>query len=199
MSVTQPKLDRAQRRKQQTRTRIINATDNLLQTAGYRPLTVQKITEAADVGHGTFYLHFNNLDDAVWAVLERTADTTNTALIEQLASEPPRRRAYLSWVYMFRFVQQTDTLFLEMFGSEGSAQLIQAYQDWLAQVHEMNMNAMAYHPHDGPPVRFQAQYMAGATLRALCWWAVCGFEDTPEAMAAMMYEMTYQEPPPVEP
>ncbi len=196
MSVEKPKLNRAQRRKQETYDRLLNAAAHLLHHDGYTTLTVRKITHHADLGHGTFYLHFSNLDDAVWAVLERDANAINQELVTQLAAEPPRRRAYLSWVHMFRFVRQTSDLFLQMFGKNGSAQLIQAYQDWLAYSHEMNMEAGAYQPHAGPPIRFQAQYMAGATLRTLSWWAEHGFQHTPEEMATMLYEMTFQEPVP---
>ena len=198
MSVRDPELNRAQRRRQQTYERLLNATDYLLHNEGYTSLTVRKITEYADLGHGTFYLHFNNLDDAVWAVLERNATVANEAIVTQLASEPPRRRAYLSWVHMFRFVGQSSDLFLQMFGRDGSAQLIQAYQNWLAYSHEANMQAGAYQPHDGPPIRFQAQYMAGATLRTLCWWAENDFQHTPHEMATMLYEMTFQEAAPID-
>jgi len=81
-------------------------------------------------------------------------------------------------------------------GKDGSAQLIQAYQNWLAYSHEMNMKAGNYQPHEGPPIHFQAQYMAGATLRTLCWWAENDFLHTPGEMATMLYEMTFQEPVP---
>jgi len=196
MSVKETTLNRAQRRKQRTYESLLGATNYLLHNEGYTALTVRKITNYADFGHGTFYLHFNNLDDAVWAALERDANAANDTMVTQLASEPPRRRAYLSWVHMFQFIGQTGELFLQMFGKNGSAQLIQAYQNWLAHSHEMNMEAGNYQPHAGPPIRFQAQYMAGATLRTLCWWAENGFQHTPEAMATMLYEMTYQESPP---
>jgi len=193
MSVKEPLLNRAQRRKQRTYECLLNATDHLLHNNGYTSLTVRKITDYADFGHGTFYLHFNNLDDAVWAVLERHATAVNEGMVKQWAAEPPRRRAYLSWVQIFQFVEQTSDLFLQMFCKNGSAQLIQAYQNWLAYSHQMNMEAGAYQPHEGPPIRFQAQYMAGATLRTLCWWAENGFQHTPEEMATMLYEMTFQE------
>ena len=196
MSVKQEAMNRSQRRKQQTHERLLASIDHLLHNEGYRALTVRKITEHADLGHGTFYLHFTNLDDAVWEVLERSANVVNETLITQLASEPPRRRAYLSWVHIFQFVGQTSDLFLQMFGKNGSAQLIQAYQNWLADSHESNMESGAYQAHDGPPIRFQAQYMAGATLRILSWWAENGFQQTPEEMAAMLYEMTFQESAP---
>jgi len=196
MSVKQTSLNRAQRRKQKTYEGLLHATDYLLNTQGYTTLTVRKITDEADVGHGTFYLHFQNVDDAVWAVLERNANTVNEALVTQLAAEPPRRRAYLGWVQICHVVAGTGDLFLQLFGKDGSAQLIQAYQNWLAFSHEINMKSGAYQPHAGPPIRFQAQYMAGATLRTLCWWAENNFEHTPEEMATMLYEMTFQEPLP---
>jgi AcrR family transcriptional regulator len=198
MSVIQrkPKLNRAQRRKLQTRGRLMEATGVLLNTEGYRNLTVRAITEQADLGYGTFYLHFDHLDDAVWAVLEQTANETNVQMNAQFAKEPPQRRAYLSWITMYEFVGETGPLFLEMFGRYGSARLSLAYQDWLAATHETNMTAGAYEAHAGLPIPFQAQYMAGATLRLLCWWVENNYPHPPEHMAKLLYEMTYREPLP---
>jgi len=189
--------NRAQRRKQRTRQRLLEAAEHCLNRSGYTRLTIRQITETADLGYGTFYLHFDNLDDVVWAIMDQKAQIINDELIAQLAELPPRRRAYLSWVQIFRVVAVTPVLFLEMFGKGGSAQLIRAYQDWLARTHEANLNAGNYQPHDlSLPTDFQAQYMAGATLRVLCWWAENNFVHSPEDMANMLYEMTYHESPP---
>jgi AcrR family transcriptional regulator len=161
VSVQVPVLNRAQRHKLQTRERLMAATATLMTTMGYAALTVRRITDEADLGHGTFYLHFTNLDDAVWAVLEQQAESINRVLVARLAQEPVRRRAYLGWVQIFQAVLAMPDLFLEIFGRQGSAQVIQAYQDWLAKTHEMNMTAGAFEPHDRLPLVFQSHIWRG--------------------------------------
>ena len=198
MSVKEPNIDRAQRRKQQTRTRLLQATENLLNTNGYKGLSVMKITEEADLGYGTFYLHFNSLDDAVWTVAEQRVNGFTEQLIELLANEPPRRRIYLGWVYIFKDTQQNHKLFREMYGRDGSPYLKQARQDWLVRTFEAGMKAGHFQPHNTTiPILIQAQYLAGVMSQMLSWYVESDFQHTPEEMAATLYEMTYHEPPPL--
>lgn len=66
------KPKRTQKRSQQTRGAIIAAASAIFQKKGVGNTTVTDITEAADVGYGTFYHHFHSLDDVVAAVAEAT-------------------------------------------------------------------------------------------------------------------------------
>ena len=65
---------RFERRKRHTREQIKLATGMLMLEHGYAGLSVQKITERADIGYGTFYLHYHDIDDAVRAGLLREED-----------------------------------------------------------------------------------------------------------------------------
>lgn len=49
---------RTQRRRIETRRRIVEAAVTLFETQGFDATTVEQITEAADIGKGTFFTHF---------------------------------------------------------------------------------------------------------------------------------------------
>jgi AcrR family transcriptional regulator len=51
---------RSARRKRETRTRLLEAALALVATKGVEHVTVNEITEAADVGFGSFYNHFDS-------------------------------------------------------------------------------------------------------------------------------------------
>lgn len=197
MSVKEPKINRASRRKQETRARLLKSTEVLLDSVGYKGLTVQRITEYADLGYGTFYIHFNNLDDAVWSVIELRDDQFTQGLIAQLAAEPPRRRIFLGWVHIFRDAQLKSSQFLQMYGREGSSLLKQARQDWLVRTFEAGMQAGHFQPHNTTtPLLVQAHYLAGIMMQMVSWWVENGCQQTPEEMAAILYELIYHETPP---
>ena len=63
------KLTRTERRSQETRARIISATEALIRTRPLDDLTIAEITDAADVGHGTFYVHFNSKYEVVVPII----------------------------------------------------------------------------------------------------------------------------------
>jgi AcrR family transcriptional regulator len=65
---------RGQRRRQRTRARILEAAERLMRRRGVEAVTVQDITEAADVGHGTFYLHFESKPEVLRPLIEQLGE-----------------------------------------------------------------------------------------------------------------------------
>jgi AcrR family transcriptional regulator len=76
---------RGARRKRETRTRLLDATLRLLAEKGMNSVAINDITEAADVGSGSFYNHFESKEEIfatlVEWVFEEFADT-----LDRLAS-----------------------------------------------------------------------------------------------------------------
>lgn len=65
---------RSQRQRAETRERIVAAAERLMRERGVEAVTVHDITEAADIGHGTFYLHFETKADVLRPIVDRLAD-----------------------------------------------------------------------------------------------------------------------------
>lgn len=59
---SKPREPRGARRKRETRTRLLEAALALVATKGVEHVTINEITEAADVGFGSFYNHFESKD-----------------------------------------------------------------------------------------------------------------------------------------
>jgi len=55
-----PSTSRQQRRSDQTRARLLDAATELFIARGYDALTLGEVTERADLGTGTLYLHFRD-------------------------------------------------------------------------------------------------------------------------------------------
>ncbi len=67
-------LTRVERRRASTRARIVETAERLMRERGVEAVTIQDITEAADVGHGTFYLHFKTKADVLGPVIEHLSE-----------------------------------------------------------------------------------------------------------------------------
>lgn len=64
-------LTRAERRKRETRERLLDAALRLFLKGGYSTVSTAEIAAAADVGAGTFYLHFEDKSAILRALGER--------------------------------------------------------------------------------------------------------------------------------
>jgi AcrR family transcriptional regulator len=92
-----------------TRTALMNAAEQLMQTEGYGAVTSRRIAEKAGLKHQLIYYYFDTLDDLFLAVLRRGAEASLERLAETLKSEEPLRA-------LWAFVKDPrGTLFTEQF------------------------------------------------------------------------------------
>ncbi len=72
MSETTPKtLSRREKRKEQTRQRLLESAERLFRTQGFDATTVEEIAEAADVAKGTFFNYFASKDSLLGDILQQ--------------------------------------------------------------------------------------------------------------------------------
>ena len=58
-------LSRHERRRLQTRRLLMQTTLQLVLEKGFGGVSIQDITDRADLGRGTFYIHFKDKDEVV--------------------------------------------------------------------------------------------------------------------------------------
>jgi len=74
------KENRQTRRREATRSKLVEAAKSLFARQGVDNTRIQEITEEADVGFGSFYNHFESKDAIVEAVLEETVAAQGAAI-----------------------------------------------------------------------------------------------------------------------
>lgn len=188
---------RHERRRLQTRKQLIEMTMKLILEKGYDAISIQDITDRADLGRGTFYIHFKDKEEIVWTAFQELFQT-----LEQEAHRQLERHMlgveYYGLLNIFRHAEKNRDLYRVMLGGKGSAVLTTRAQDFLAK-------ALLYDIRNAPPstaVNFnlppevEAQMLTGMISRLLFWWVETVNDYTAEQMAAMAYKMLYRQDPP---
>ncbi len=67
-------MSRVERKRAEARGRILAATERLAMEKSLDQITIQDITDAADVGHGSFYLHFKTKFDVLVPIVRQRAE-----------------------------------------------------------------------------------------------------------------------------
>jgi len=190
MSVS--KMNRYERRKQNTRQQLRDAAMQIMIEKGYASLTVQEITDRADLGYGTFYIHYAEKDDLVWEILEAIGDAFIAQVNAAVADLPSPQREYKSWVLMFENADQNREIYISLFGKNGSVLLNTRMMDYLARVHGENLQSGLYSALLDLPPTFLAQFIVGAMWRLLMWWLETPNDYSPDQMAVMLYRAVYR-------
>jgi len=111
---------RAQRRRDRRRNELIEAARQIVADKGLGGLTVQDVTETADMAVGSFYTYFPSkealLEAAIWEDLQQLGDPANPR-VQEMSLEQRRCTQLLE---VFQFVEAQRNLMQAVFGPGGS-------------------------------------------------------------------------------
>lgn len=188
-------INRFERRKQRTRDQLKQAAIALILEKGYDDVQVQDITDRADLGRGTFYIHFDDKEDVVWRAVRDDFDALDATLISQLGHMPSPRYEHAIWLCMFEYADQHRALFKVLLDGSGSARLNERVQLYFADKLESQiLQGQCLTVFKLPP-RFMAEFVSGALVRMFVWWLNTPNSYTPQQMAAQFFEMVFHQPP----
>jgi AcrR family transcriptional regulator len=194
-----PPITRHERRRLQTRKMLMQATLQLVLEKGYDAITIQNITDQADLGRGTFYIHFKDKEEVVWTMFQDLYQEMEQKAHQQLDRNMPQVE-YYGLLNIFRHAEKNRDLYRLMFGGQGSALLTVRVQDFLAKTFLFDIRN-APDPKEinfSLPEEIEAQILTGMISRLLFWWLETPNDYTTGQMAAMSYEALYRKEPPVE-
>lgn len=190
---------RHERRRQQTRKQLIETTLKLVLEKGYDAITIQDITDRADLGRGTFYIHFKDKADVVWAAIQDMMREMEQEAHREFDPAMPQVE-YYALRNIFRHAQINRDLYRVVFGGQGSAMLAGRVQDLMAGILFFDIRR-APGPRNSEfhiPDDMLAQMLTGLITRLLFWWLETPNKYSAEQMAALTYKMLYRRQPPAE-
>jgi AcrR family transcriptional regulator len=181
--------EKTDRRKQRTRRMLREALIGLILERGFDALTIQDITERADLRRATFYLHYKDKEELLMTVLQETFDE----LIQQI--EPIMKGDVLAgktqvepFRVTFQHVGENSDLYRIILGGQGGAAIAQRIRAFLAALVTRSLR-------DAPaqalslPADVIANYLAGAELSLISWWLESGQPYSADEMADMAHRL----------
>lgn len=192
-----PGLSRHERRRQQTRQRLIQAAMELWMEEGYDALNIQAITDKADLGRGTFYIHFKDKEDIVWSAIKDLILELEQQVHSKFEVSPPAPIEYYGLLNIFRHGEKNRDLYRVILGDKGSSILMGRMQDLIAQIFLYDIRKARQSQTSRPniPDEILAQILTGIVSRMLFWWLDKPNAYSAEQMAAMAYLAIYHKPP----
>jgi AcrR family transcriptional regulator len=181
----------------QTRALLIRTTLQLVLERGYDSILVQDITDRADLGRGTFYLHFKDKEEVVWAAFRDLLEEFEQDTHSQLDRCIPQVE-YFGFLNIFRHAEMNRDLSRVMFGGRGSAVLTGRVLDFLAGafLHDIRHAPVPPEIDFKIPEEIEAQILTGIISQLLFRWLETPNNYSPEQMAVMTCEALYRKRPP---
>jgi AcrR family transcriptional regulator len=177
---TSAPLDRRTRR---TRTALRAAFVSLVLEHGFDHVTVEDITDRADVARATFYAHYPDKGALLSAIIDEMA----TDLTVQLAQIAPVDSPIIRGEVVLELYKHADThrdLYRLMLSGAADGQARRAYTEPLVRRTIDNFTARigAFKAEPPMPPELTAQAFIGMHLALLEWWLTQAPGYTPEQM-----------------
>jgi AcrR family transcriptional regulator len=168
-----PRGTRFARRKARTRHELLGAAVRVLSDKGFHDTKIADIAEEADVGVGTFYLHFDTKDALFDALVDETVRRLKSATddAERGARDPIDRIRRANTAFC-RFTYENREVFRIVFGHAAAYHdVIRRAQDLFAADIERNIrDGIASGALVPVPTAVAAQAVVGMATQILSWW-----------------------------
>ncbi|MEV8505066.1 TetR/AcrR family transcriptional regulator [Actinoplanes sp. NPDC051475] len=171
----QAKNDRRSRR---TRQLLMQAMVELIRAKPYDHITVQEITDRADVGRSTFYAHFTHKDDLLVDGVHRMLDHLDTAI----DTAAPGRLLYPTQA-LFHHIGAQGELYQTMARGPSLGIFITALQDQLTVLFTDRLAArVPSGATTAVPPALLAAMIAGMLVTAIRTWVENGLNGSAESI-----------------
>jgi len=185
---------RAARRRARTRADLLAAARRVFAARGFHDASIAEITATADVGVGTFYLHFRDKDEALRTLVQEGLAEVRDRLAAAVGNAPLERTLPLVLRILLREAYERRDLFAIALGSgtrpglEARAALV----DYLDTTLEA---AAAFGLLEGYDIPLLARLLSGVVIQATLW-GLDQDEPSPDVVAAQVLRLLRDGLPP---
>jgi len=179
------------RRIQRTRQLLERALLELIEEKDYESVTVQQITDRANMGRATFYLHYRDKEQLLLTTLQKLQED----LAQQL--QPLRPQDLLTEEQtlsekIFQHVAHYHHLYRVLLSERGAAVAKNRLMaDLTHQAEHFAVNALLRTVSEpAVPASFLASYVSATLYMAITWWLDHQQQKTPEEMGLLVRKLT---------
>lgn len=181
-------MEKVDRRVRRTRALLEEALRGLILQKPYDAITIQDITDEADLNRATFYLHYANKEELLMGSLEAQFDELVQRMEAGKGGKMPWDDPAAARI-LFEYAAENAALFTVLLGQNGQGYVMHriiAYiarydQQFLCQAYDENTLAV--------PAPLLAQHFAGSLFALTLWWLENGMPYSAQYMAETMQRL----------
>jgi AcrR family transcriptional regulator len=183
------------RRVRRTRRNMRNAIIELVLERGYDTITIQDITDRADVSRATFYLHYKDKDELLTDSLDRIFKEFIETLDSPLDGLDMAGIVLQAGKVAFQYVADNHVLYRSLLLSEyGVPYAIYNEIRYIAKAIHKQFETLHTQGHvgnlqDDLALELAANHAAGALFSLIIWWLENDMPQQPDAMAQRFHDM----------
>jgi AcrR family transcriptional regulator len=204
--MTQQLKSKTDRRIQRTRQSLRTALLELMKEKAYDDISLEEITERANVGRATFYLHYKDKEDLLLEEFSEMADEKVQALSEipfsawlesqEEIADARTKKLAPPLLIVFEHIYQNSELYYILLKSEKSSRIVERIRkistDAIVKFMETKAKTEPIPLHFNVPIEFFAAFFSGALLSTVDWWLEEEMRHTPRQMTHLFQSLFFK-------
>jgi AcrR family transcriptional regulator len=203
--MTQSTKNKTDRRIQRTRQALRTALLELIKEKDYDAISVEEITERANVGRATFYKRYKDKEDLLLEEFREMANEKvqilseipfSTWLQSEDMTDPRKKRLAPPLLIVFEHIYENSELYYILLKSEKSSRIVE-------RIRKISTGAIAKFVETKAktdpipflfkvPIEFFAAFFSGALLSTIDWWLEEEMRHTPKEMTHLFQDLFIQ-------
>jgi AcrR family transcriptional regulator len=177
-------MNKPDRRIERTRRLLETALIELIAEKPYAEITVQDITDRANVGRTTFYFHYKDREELLAGTIQALiADMTGR--VPPFSMEAVAQGQVLVGLAGFEHVAEHRDFYRAMLGPNGPAYIAGRVRSAIAGVMQERLEIIIRLTGSTLPVEVMAYHLAGSMIGLIGWWLQGDMQHSPQEMATM--------------
>lgn len=156
------------RRIQRTKRLLYDSLVALVLERGYDDIRIRDITDHANLGYSTFYLHYDDKD----ALLTEYLNHVFEGIVQQTRprrESSPKKDERLG-IVTFRYMEDHRELYRRLFHSRGAAVVMRQLRKTIALVVRKDLQIITQGRTSTLPLDLMAHWVAGSVVALIDWW-----------------------------
>lgn len=180
------------RRVKRTRLMLRQALLSLIEERGYDSLSIQDITDRANVGRATFYVHYQDKEQLLLDCIDDVTEQLNIHFQTISAHDIFIKRRTVS-VVLFRHVFEHASLYRALLSERGAALVTYRLQrDMAARLQQHLPESFQSLATVELPSDLLTEYCSAALWSLVGWWLRNDFPRSPEEMGHLFWQLVHQ-------
>jgi len=177
------------RRIRRTQRLLGEALIALVLEKGYKNITIQDVTERADIGYRTFFRHYTGLDDLSLDIAQERLDELYAALdLPEVGEEvaDPINAFYESGVALFRHIQKNQRVFQVLLLDNNLRFILDPVMNAARKKSEELLNIVS---QPNIPVPIASNHIIASIFALMRWWLENDMPYPPERMGEIYADL----------
>lgn len=172
------------RRKKRSRNMLGQALLELVREKKFEQITIQDITDRADLNRATFYLHYSSKEELLADSLEAYFDELVQQISAKTMNKPLWENPEADELVFVHVAEHAD-LYRVLLGENGLGYVINRVIDYIAQYSELQLRVGLATAVPHAPIEIMARHVAGSLYAIITWWLLNDMPYPPHQMAQM--------------